>query len=89
MMRCLFLFRSANRVPVVAEDDVDEEGKLLHEEDDDRTVDSNETSSEPQETQLTSFDVNNTDGILKKEPSSHCGSVVSVETVSFFGGIIG
>ena len=47
-------------------------------------MDSNETSSEPQETQLTSFDVNNTDGILKKKPSSHCGSVVSVETVSFF-----
>eukprot|EP00795_Rhopilema_esculentum_P014688 gene14688-5782_t len=71
--------RSPRRVPVVNEGDIDENGQLLK---DDSTEDSNETLSEPRETQLTSFDANSVETFSRKKAPSTCGSVISVETVN-------
>ena len=61
------------------EGDIDENGQLLK---DDSTEDSNETLSEPRETQLTSFDANSVETFSRKKAPSTCGSVISVETVN-------
>ena len=62
------------------DDDIDEDEHLLK---DDGTDDSNETYSEPRETQLTSFDTGNgLDIVARKKGPSTCGSVISVETVN-------